>query len=301
MVAVSKELTYIGAFLTFHCGYRCSYCLNRYGSLTHCKELSAAEWIEGFNRLGIEREWMVPVTLQGGEPSLHDGFTEIINGLRGDLYIDLLTNLDFDVDNFMKHISPERLKRNVSYASIRVSYHPEFVDANSLLAKILNMHLKGYSIGLFAIEHPQLNTYLVSELCKHLKIDFRSKDFLGEYEGKTYGLYKYPEAIRGHGGLKHVFCKMTELLIAPNGSIHRCHRDLYTGENSLGNLMDDDLKIEFKFRKCENFGSCNPCDVKLKNNRFQQWGSCSAEIMYDGGIIKPGFYEGKGLPCLLSK
>jgi len=278
-VIVPKELTYIGAFLTFHCGYRCSYCLNRHGSLTHCKELSAADWIEGFNRLRIEREWMVPVTLQGGEPSLHTGFTEIINGLRDDFYIDLLTNLDFTVDNFMECVSPGRLQRDVPYASIRVTHHPEFAETKDLLAKIVKLQLKGYSIGLYEVAHPLLDWNYVKELCKHLKIDFRIKEFLGRYEDKVYGEYKYPEAIDNPcNPLKPVLCKTTELLVAPNGNLHRCHRDLYLGENPLGNLMDSNLKIEFKFRKCDRYGECHPCDGKIKTNRFQHPGVCSIEI-----------------------
>lgn len=285
-VVVPKELTYIGVFLTFHCGYRCSYCLNCHGSLTHCKELLATEWIAGLNRLQIEREWMVPITLQGGEPSLHEGFTEVVKGLRYDFYLDLLTNLDFDVDSFMERIPPALWRqRNVPYPPIRASYHPEATDVNTLLAKVLKMQLGRYSIGLYAVEHPMFDLKQIRELCDHLKIDFRTKEFLGGYEGKVYGTYKYPEAVSGSANNK-VLCKMTELLIAPNGNIYRCHRDLYSGENPLGNLMDDDLKVEFKFRECENFGSCNPYDVKIKNNRFQEFGVCSAEIKFDGRIMQ---------------
>ncbi len=297
---VSRELTYIGVFLTFHCGYSCSYCLNRHGDLTHCKELTAAEWIEGLNRLRIEREWMVPITLQGGEPSMHEGFAEVINGLRYDFYLDLLTNLDFDVDDFMGRVPPALwCQRNVPYPPIRVSYHPECVDLNILLAKALKMQLGRYPIGIYGVEHPMFDLDEIKRLCEHLKIDFRTKEFLGMHEDKIYGTYKYPEAVSGV--FKKVFCKMTELLIAPDGNLHRCHRDLYSGENPLGNLMDDDLKIEFKFRECENFGSkngCNPCDVKIKNNRFQEFGTCSAEIRkwHEGGFVK-----GEDLPCLLSR
>lgn len=277
-VAVPREVTYIGVFLTFHCGYWCSYCINRHGGLQHCRELTATEWIEGLNRLKVEREWMVPVTLQGGEPSMHDGFIEVINGLRDDYYIDLLTNLDFDVADFMKRIPPGRLQRDVPYASIRASYHPEFASMEALLAKILKMKLGGYSIGLYAVEHPTLNLDRIAGLCRHLKIDFRTKEFLGEYKGEVYGVYKYPEAVDGN--LKDTSCRMTELLVAPDGYLYRCHRDLYLGKNRLGNLLDDGLKVEFKFRRCENFGACNPCDIKIKNNRFQEFGTCSAEIKF---------------------
>ena len=40
----------------------------------------------------------------------------------------------------------------------------------------------------------------------------------------------------------------------------------------------DTLRMDFDFRDCNRFGECNPCDVKLKNNRFQQFGTCSVTI-----------------------
>ena len=67
----------------------------------------------------------LPVTLQGGEPSLHPDFHAIINGLREDIPIDILTNLQFDVNAFMRNVRPERVSREAPYASIRVSYHPQ--------------------------------------------------------------------------------------------------------------------------------------------------------------------------------
>jgi hypothetical protein len=30
---------------------------------------------------------------------------------------------------------------------------------------------------------------------------------------------------------------------------------------------------------CYNFGDCNPCDVKIKTNRFQEYGHTSVEII----------------------
>lgn len=294
-VEVPEDLTYIGAFITFRCGYSCPYCITRHGELKPREEMTTVQWIEGLNRLLIPKGLMVPITLQGGEPSKRPSFTEIINGLSGRFYIDILTNLDFDIDDFMRRVKPERLQRDVPYASIRASYHPES-DIDELLGKVLRMQSRGYSIGVFAVEHPDLDLRRIGRMSAHLGIDFRTKEFLGWHEGKLYGDYKYPDAVDGEA--KTVECRMTELLVAPNGDLYRCHRDLYAGENPLGNLLDDGLEIEFKFRKCERFGGengCNPCDVKLKNDRFQKFGACSMEIRYQGGIV-----EGEDLPCFLS-
>ena len=270
-------VTYIGAFLTFRCRFGCKYCINKFGSLTNRKqELSAKEWVTGLNRLNINRDDKVPVTLQGGEPSQKEGWLDIINGLNPGFYIDLLTNLDFDVEEFMRKVPPHRLQRDVPYASIRVSHHPKSGDVVQTMAE---MQRRGYSVGLFAVEHPKIDIAGIRARAQAWGIDFRTKEFLGIYKKKLYGDYKYPEAINSKT-LKKVKCKSNELLIAPDGFIHRCHRDLYMGVNPAGHLLDDDLKIEFKFRDCDAFGSCNPCDQKIKTDRFQNKGACAVEIEF---------------------
>jgi len=283
MVEIPGDLTYIGVFLTFRCGYNCSYCITRHGELRPRKEMTTVQWIEGLNRLSVPRESMVPVTLQGGEPSVRPGFIELVNGLSDRLYIDILTNLDFDVDNFMDRVRPERLCRDVPYASIRVSYHPES-DVDELLGKVFRMQSRGYSIGVFGVEHPDVDLVRIREMSERMGIDFRTKEFLGLHEGKLYGTYKYADAIDGEA--RTVECRMTQILVAPDGSLHRCHRDLYAGENSLGHLLDEDLRIDFKFQKCNNYGQCNPCNGKVKNDRFQRFGTCSMEVKYQGGYVK---------------
>jgi len=180
---------------------------------------------------------MVPITLSGGEPSKHPGFIDIIKGLKADFYIDILTNLDFDIDKFMQKIPPERLQRDVPYASIRVSYHKGQSDISDLFAKLFKLQHSGYSVGLFAVDHPDINYDYIKRLSKQLGIDFRLKEFLGVWQNTLWGHYKYPDAI--NGTLKSVKCKTTELLIAPDGNIHRCHRDLYHGENPVGNILDE--------------------------------------------------------------
>ncbi len=275
-ITVPNDLTYISAFLTFRCNFNCDYCINKQGALRPRTELTANQWIEGLNRVNIDQALMVPITLTGGEPSKHKGFIPIIKGLRQDFYIDILTNFDFDIKEFMKEIPHDRLKRDVPYASIRVSYHHEQSDIKELLSDICRLQLANYSVGLFAVDHPDMNFSSIKKLCEQLGIDFRMKEFLGIWQNVLWGEYKYPDAIVG--GPKKVQCRSTEVLIAPDGNIHKCHRDLYAGEYPVGNILDEDLEIEFKFRECGNYGNCNYCDQKIKNNRFQEFGTCSIEI-----------------------
>lgn len=280
-IIVPAGFNYIAAFLTFACNLRCSYCINRFGDLLPVKRMMTGhEWVRGLNRIVARPD--LPITLQGGEPTLHADFYSVIAGIRPELNIDLLTNLEFDIGRFMKHISPERLKRDAPYASIRVSFHPEAMKIEALAVKVLTLLNAGYSIGIWGVEHPNCSQEIAMarEYCISLGIDFRTKEFLGEYEGELYGQYKYPGAC-DRSFRKKVKCRTTELLVGPSGDIYRCHSDLYEGREPIGHVLDPLFVIDTEFRLCENFGHCNPCDVKVKTNRFQEFGHTSVEILIE--------------------
>jgi hypothetical protein len=69
--------------------------------------------------------------------------------------------------------------------------------------------------------------------------------------------------------------------------VHRCHSDLYEGRQAIGHILDPGFEIDNKFRPCSVFGHCNPCDIKVKTNRFQIFGHTSVEVLFqDEGIEK---------------
>ena len=280
-ILMPQRYNYIAVFLTLECDLMCSYCINLFSNKKKFPkvQITGREWVEGLNRI-ISRDDL-PITLQGGEPSLHPDFIWIIKNLREDLNIDILTNLQFDVNEFIVQINPDRLKREAPYPSIRVSYHPEKMDLDRLILKVKLMQEAGFSIGIYGILHPQFNRAILDaqKKCRRLNIDFRTKEFLGEFNGKIYGTYLYPEAVAG-ASRKRCLCRTTELIIGPSGSIYRCHRDLYEDSAPIGHLLDPDFQIEDKFRECRMYGYCNPCDIKIKTNRLQQFGHTSVEIKY---------------------
>lgn len=285
-IIIPETYNYIGVFLTFGCNYRCSYCINYFNGLKgEKKHLTGKEWVKGLNRI----QGNVPITLQGGEPSLHRDFISIINNLRQDLNIDILTNLSFDIEKFTKEVDPDRVKRDAPYANIRVSYHSEVMDLEETIRRSLRMMKAGFYIGLFGVRHPTQEEIILSvqERCRSSGINFRTKPFLGFYNGILYGEYKYDGACEMKYK-RRVECKTTELLVGPDGNIYRCHRDLYEGENSIGNILGPDFQIEDRFRVCNEFGFCNPCDLKIKNNRFQQFGHCSVKIKCANEVLVEG-------------
>jgi len=276
-----RRYNYAEAYLTFRCPLNCEYCINDdSGKLERRrKEISGKEWVKGLNRIDFGN---IPLTLGGGEPTQHADFYEILERLNMNK-VDLLTNLEFDVEKFLDKTIPERFSQeeNPAYKSIRVSFHPGQMDPDDLVRKVKRIQDEGYAIGIFGLNHP-LNiedNIQMSELARQNGIYFFIKDFLGEYRGHTFGFYKYPNAIKG--GKKEVLCKTKELLIDPEGEIYRCHRDLYRKKHKVGSILDPNFKTDKldRFRPCLNFGECNPCDVKLKTNRFLQKGNCQVEIV----------------------
>ena len=278
-IVIPKRYNYIGCFLTLNCNLRCNYCINSFGNSHNFSKavISGKDWIKAINRI-VSREDL-PVTLQGGEPSLHPDFIWIINNISRELNIDILTNLCFDIDEFIKEVNPDRIRRNSPYPSIRVSYHPSHMELDVLTDKVLKMQAAGFSIGVYGVLYPEIKEEILKDQRKCLKlgIDFRTKEFLGRYKGKIYGTYLYPKALGGVAKTR-CLCRTSELIVGPEAGVFKCHHDLYKNFSPIGNLLDQGFEIEDIFRECNNFGNCNPCDIKIKTNRFQIFGHTSVEI-----------------------
>tara|TARA_Y100000034_G_scaffold45936_1_gene56489 strand:+ start:19185 stop:20078 length:894 start_codon:yes stop_codon:yes gene_type:complete len=286
-ISIPKEYKYISAFLTMRCNLSCSFCLNDFENdlnRERFNEISGKEWVNTLNK--IEPKQNIPITFSGGEPFLHKDFIYIINNLKPELNIDILTNLIWGkkgLEKFISKINPERIKRNAPYASIRVSYHPEQMgDGKKLIENVKKLKDAGFSVGIWSVLYPgskQLSAINQMQFrCKDAEIEFRLKEFTGEYNGKPYGNYsKYPNSILEEN-TKSCECKTSELLIGPNGDTYRCHRDLYARENTTGNITNPNFQIKDIFRLCNQYGKCNPCDVKVKTNHKQELGHTSVEI-----------------------
>lgn len=141
----------------------------------------------------------------------------------------------------------------------------------------------GFRVGLYGIEHPapEIHGHIkeVQLRCQKLGLDFRTKEFLGQSDDIIYGTFKYEGCVNG-ATLKRCICKTTEIIVDPAGNVFRCHADLYKAREPIAHVLDEDFSggsID-QFRGCDNYGDCNPCDVKVKTNRFQIYGHTSVEI-----------------------
>lgn len=248
--------------------------------------MAARDWINALNR--IEARSDLPLTIQGGEPTSHPYFYDIINEV--DKPMDLLTNCMFDVDEFISRVPTSKFKRNAPYASIRVSYHPEQVSLEKLLPRVKKLHEKGYQIGVWMVEVPE-QMHLAenaSALFRLHGISFKIKQLLGEHKGTIYGTYKYENSVDiPKEQWKTCLCRTTELLIAPDGTIHRCHSDLYNLRLGIGHVLDYNFSLDREYRFCSVYGNCSGCDTKNKTNRFQIHGHTSVEIQQIGTAQEP--------------
>ena len=292
-IILPNDCNYIGCFLTMKCNLGCSYCINHHITQAQmAEEMSPEAWIDGLSR--IETRSDLPITIQGGEPTVYPGFHQVADSLfKLNKHADLLTNGLFDLREFCHKVHPDTFKRNAKYASIRFSYHEK--TNHALIFKVWEMQNAGYEVGIWGVKHPspivrEQNDY-VKEACRWLNIDYREKEFLGIYNGEVHGTYKYRGAVGKKKGRK-VWCKSKDFLINPSGHIFRCHADLYANSNFIGHILDNEIKFP-GFTECNNYGRCNPCDIKLKYNRFQEGGHCSVEIK-GKGIRKDTIYKEGG-------
>lgn len=241
--------------------------------------MSSKDWVTALNR--IEARDDLPITLQGGEPTVHPHFYQIINGVNKPM--DLLTNCQFDVDKFIENVPTNKFKRNAPYASIRVSYHPEQMELDDTVKRVSRLLKAGYQVGVWSVLVPEWQKHIMEEAKPAFTaagIDYRVKEMLdgGSQYGSQCGTYKYPDAV-GSKIRRSCVCRTSELLVAPDGSIHRCHSDVYNLRKGIGHALDPEFQLDRKFRECQVFGDCVACDIKIKTNRLQIPNWTSVEIL----------------------
>ena len=203
---------YIGILLTLRCNFKCSYCLNW---RLNKEERDVDYWLKAIDRIDTE----LPITLSGGEPSIHKAFFPLLMNLNKKF--DVLTNLSFDIDYFIENVSVYSFENDKGYAPIRVSFHPGFSEKINVIERVRKLMDAGYRVGLYVVETKE-NKDVIEDLRKIDWIDLQVKPYL-EHKLK----------IKPENKCK---CAVSELLIGPDGNIYKCHRDLYKSENRIGDL-----------------------------------------------------------------
>ena len=286
-IVLPQDYDYVGIYLTDKCFLKCPYCITSHHGASFIGRpdssyLSAGEWVRGLNRLELPKD--VPISLQGGEPFLHKGIWEILENVRHK--VDIMTALPpyLTREHFLKMKTLVWNQRAAPYPTIRVSYHKGQNDFKELVARIAGLN-DILSIGLYYLTHPSVSEDEIVTMKAYAKekgVELRAKDFLGLYDGKMYGQLKYPGSVDGKRQGIMVQCRNTVMPVAPDGMIYLCHSDLYFNrrDRALGNILDDSFKFPEQHLPCPNFGLCSECDVKIKNNHYQQFGYTSVDIQF---------------------
>ena len=282
MLKIPRQVNYIQLYYTLRCNLSCSYCINNNLQIKRKRQqLSRQQTADGINKIQFNN---IALTIGGGQPTFRKDFYDFVSLLRNDIKIDLLTNLTFDKHQFIKNIKPQKFYKpssddNIAYKSIRVSYHPRFMNRKQLVEKVGFLQDNGYSIGIFGISHPmnmQANT-IMSQLARKNQVYFFIKDFLGYYKDTLFGYYLNKDGLNGER--KNCKCKSKQILIDSAGNVFKCHKDLYSNQYPVNNILNNDCKFQYIYRDCNNLGLCNPCDLKIKLNRFLDVGHCRVDII----------------------
>lgn len=284
-IYLSSEYNYLAVFLTLGCPRTCSYCINELaGGTIERKTTPGDQWIAGLNRLRTD----LPFTFHGGEPLIHPNFFDIMHGLREDIRVDLLSTFPFGADDFIRELEPWRFRRDLPYAAIRVTYHPEIMDLPTTIDCVSQLAAAEFDVAINIVDHPRLQARIeeILSLIGSRNLPVVVKPFLGQLNGTLHGQYKYLGACSMRSK-QSVECKNSNLLIDPSGDVYRCHADLFQRieQGILGNIFDDITDLRSRFTECDRFGFCSPCDVQVKFDRFGHWGYTAAQIRGGGDLI----------------
>ena len=285
-VTVPNDYDYIGVYLTNKCHLDCSYCITKHFDsgfrMSSIENISPDQWKQSLNRLKLPKD--VPISLQGGEPFLYKGIWEILGGIRHKC--DILTALPsfLTKGHFESLKSLDWNQRQSPYPTIRVSYHKGQHSFQELVERVAELQ-EILSIGIYYLDHPCYEEEEISGLKDYANkygVELRSKEFLGQWEGNMYGTYLYNDASSGKRTGRKVMCKNTVVPIGPDGSVYRCHSDLYFNrkELAIGNITDEEFAIPPMHLSCDNYGLCSECDVKVKTYHFQVHGYTSVDIKF---------------------
>jgi hypothetical protein len=253
---VPDSVNYVGCMTTLGCNIHCAYCVNDLEQANRRDQLfpldsakthsgmSPEQWIAGLSRLQLKPD--VPVTLQGGEPTIvhgGNGLSQIVAGIPH--YVDVLTNMASL--KFFKQVQPniKKLQRDVPYPSIRVSYHPDEMNRiwgdgfKTLVDRCLSLKDYGFivdpdpaisNVGIYMVGHPSHS--LPNESDWVGKIPFAVKDYIGVTDGVLHGEYAYPHAVDLVSSGKYsktltCKCQTNEILLDPCGFLYGCHFYMY--------------------------------------------------------------------------
>lgn len=258
----------------YRCNYKCSYCNAQkpeQDDFIEARYLEVDKWIAIWDDI-YKKYGSCEIQLTGGEPFIYPGIMDLITRLSKIHTLEFSTNLSWEIGPFIENISPER-------ARIGVSFHPEFIDFNRFLEKVLILKNNGFEVWVNYVAYPPL----LKDMPKYkleverAKMHFSILPFSGKFEGRSYpdDYLEFERRIMNGDDndivnkktiswktekqnitTKGKLCRMGQMYakIHPDGEAYRC---CAIGSTKLGNLIDGTFKLLEEPLVCE-YGQC-PC------------------------------------------
>lgn len=166
---------------TYRCNYRCSYCPYwKEGKEEEYPYVDVNRWKDIWDRI-FEKYWCCHIRFSGGEPTIYPDFFDLLAMLLEKHTVDITTNLSFDINTFTKKVKPGGI-------SISASFHPEFVEIEPFLEKVLFLHHNGYPSTIAYVAYPphiEKIPYFKS-VVEEKGIMFKIIPFQGKFRAKHY-------------------------------------------------------------------------------------------------------------------
>ncbi len=218
-------------YLTVACNYSCFYCTN---ALPPRKLISAERWIDVLNQLPGDE-----VIFTGGEPTLHPGFAQIVNGIK-QTQIRAYTNMSWDVSLL------DRLEKRIK---VFASFHPGQKKSDTAEA------ISDKAVELLRRGHRILDIHSIAangDLSEAVEI-FARKGLKLRIEPDMWEVMKtiVPD--------RQVSCRIDRYFLGPEGHRYICIKKLEVGDPT-GIVGHNRLEAELP---CHIHGECRPCDVRV--------------------------------------
>jgi len=223
--------------ITLRCNYKCSYCPIK---KSNRPEISGDEWIK------ILLEWPGDeVILEGGEPTIHKDFVQIVNEVGKEKTVRIYSNGSFPLEML------DKLKVKTSWY---VSYHPGHKDsARDVAHKCFTLQEYGHRlINVHCNEGPPTATQ--DEIDDFQGSGIELKLERNYYKSDEYIKFKKEQV--EHGG----YCKYPRTYLDPQGVRYICVKKLEDGDKS--GIVNNQVHPGKLY--CTNLAQCNVCDVMVK-------------------------------------
>lgn len=246
------------------CNYRCSYCTQRFLDDRGRLARDLPRWLAGFAALPGDWE----VKLSGGEPFVHPGFEDVVDGLVAQgRRVSVVTNLSASSERLARFAAATRARPGLLSASL----HLEYADPDAFLEKVRAFAAAHAGAVCVTVVATRANLPRLREL----RARFAGVPFKVQPEKQDRDVIAYTDEERallrelgGHNGTGFVAPSLAGrpcwagaryFVVDAEGEAWRCYPARRHRRERLGNLLDGSLRLLSAASPC-GYAYCN-CTV----------------------------------------